>query len=146
VGVLGSLRGLGLRVRAQDQKLFVEPRSAITEEIKSTIRINKGAILRELEIEGAKRCAAVIAARDAAGLDYWRAALVLGHLHLCGNCDSYAFGADPAGLGSCKKHGDGLLAYLPFSCRDFVASKFPTAPAFLPDPDGDLARRQEVTP
>jgi hypothetical protein len=76
---------------------------------------------------------AIIAAREAAGLDYWRATLLLGRLHLCGNCSRYIFGHDPAGAGTCSMHGDGLLAFaMPFDCRDFLVSPTPAAPAFLP--------------
>jgi hypothetical protein len=132
VGVLASLREQGLRVTAEGQSLFVEPRLAITEALKSTIRINKGAILHELEVEDSERRAAIIAARAAAGLEYWRAPLLLGRLHLCGNCSRYAFGPDPAGSGTCSLHGDLLLAFaMPFPCPDFVASPTPTAPEFL---------------
>ncbi len=75
---------------------------------------------------------AIIAARDAAGLEYWRAPLLLGQLHLCGNCSRYAFGSELAGSGTCSLHGDGLLAFaMPFPCADFVPSPTPTAPEFL---------------
>jgi hypothetical protein len=75
---------------------------------------------------------AVIAARDAAGLEYWRAPLLLGRLHLCGNCARYAFGPDPAGSGTCPVHGADVLAFaMPFDCADFLASPIPTAPEFL---------------
>ena len=76
---------------------------------------------------------AIIAGRDAAGLNYWRASLLLGRLDLCGNCSRYTFGLDPAGAGTCSVHGDGLLAFaMPFDCRDFKVSPTPTAPAHLP--------------
>ena len=38
---------------------------------------------------------------------------------------------DPAGPGLCSMHGDGLLAFLPFDCRDFTGAETPTAPASL---------------
>jgi hypothetical protein len=75
---------------------------------------------------------AVIAARDAAGIEYWRAPLLLGRLHLCGNCSRYAFGLDPTGSGMCSLHGAGPLAFaMPFDCTDFLVSQTPTAPEFL---------------
>src|ERR1700686_3749997 len=53
---------------------------------------------------------AISAARDAAPLSEYRAALMLGRLRLCGNCSRYTFDQDPAGAGTCALHGKGLLA------------------------------------
>jgi hypothetical protein len=141
--LLGQLRAQGLRITAAGQRLFVSPRDALSEAAKATIRINKVAILRELETEASERQAAIAAARDAARLDDWRAPLILGRLHLCGNCSRYRFGTDPAALGTCSLHGDGLLPFLPFDCSDFTVSQAPTGPACLPDPDGARARARE---
>jgi hypothetical protein len=86
--------------------------------------------------------AAVRLALEAASLAEYRAALILGRLHLCGNCSRYTFASDPASAGACAIHGDGLLAFaMPFGCRDFAASTTPAAPEYLPDPDGARARR-----
>ena len=75
---------------------------------------------------------AIIAARDAAGLDEWRAALLVGRLHMCGNCGRYAFGTDPRGSGTCTMHGEGLLAFaMPFRCPDFAVAEAPLAPGYL---------------
>ena len=135
MGVLAHLREHGLRITADGGRLLVEPRTAITEAIKSTIRVNKGAILRELSAEASDRRTAIQAAAQAASpvLDDFRQALVLGRLHVCGNCSRYTFGQDPAGAGTCSVHGDGLLAFaMPFDCRDFEVSPTPTAPSYLP--------------
>jgi len=87
---------------------------------------------------------AIIAARDAADLEHWRAALILGRLHLCGNCTRYSFGEDPAGPGTCALHGEALLAFaMPFKCSDFAASATPAAPAYVPD--AALARAKAAT-
>jgi hypothetical protein len=133
MGVLAHLRNQGLRITADGGRLLVEPRAAITEAIKSTIRVNKGAILRELSAEASDRHTAIQAAGQAARpvLDDFRQALALGRLHVCGNCSRYTFGTDPAGGGTCSLHGDGLLAFLPFDCRDFTGAETPTAPASL---------------
>jgi hypothetical protein len=86
----------------------------------------------DARLRAAAFCRAIIGARDAAGLEYWRGPLLLGQLQLCGNCSRYAFGHDPAGSGRCSLHGDGLLAFaLPFDCPDFAVSPSPTAPEFL---------------
>jgi hypothetical protein len=85
---------------------------------------------------------AIIAAREAAGLEEWRAPLILGRLHLCGNCQQFTFGTDPAGLGTCALHGE-AAPFLPFDCPDFEVSAQPTAPADLPDMDGTRARARE---
>jgi len=134
MGVLAHLRNQGLRITADGRRLLVEPRAAITEAIKSTIRVNKGAILRDLSAEASDRRAAIQAAAQAASpvLDDFRPALLLGRLHVCGNCSRSAFGQDPAGAGTCSMHGDGLVAFaMPFECREFQVSPTPTAPAYL---------------
>jgi hypothetical protein len=78
---------------------------------------------------------------EAARLTDFRAALILGRLHLCGNCAHYSFGADPATSGSCELFGDGLMPFaMPFYCVKFVPSVAPVAPDYLPDPDGVRAR------
>jgi len=85
----------------------------------------------------ATNVATVAMSHVAKGLDDFREALLLGRLHLCGNCSRYTFGSDPAGAGTCAIHGDGLVAFaMPFRCRDFAVSKNPIASDYLPDPDG----------
>lgn len=124
MSLLAQLRGQGLHLKADGGKLLVQPRTAITDAVSATIRVNKATILREL--------AAISTARDAAGLEEWRAPLVLGRLHLCGNCARHTFGADPGGLGTCAVHGEGLVAFaMPFHCPEFQASKAPSAPEYL---------------
>jgi hypothetical protein len=140
MSTLASLRRHGLRVMSDAGRLLVEPRAALTDALRSTIRINKGAILRELSTEAATRRKAIIAAREAAPLEEYRAALLLGRLHICGNCSRYSFGFDPAGPGTCFKHGEGLLAFrMPFQCSSFQASRTPAVPQYMPHPDYALA-------
>jgi len=74
---------------------------------------------------------AIIAAREAAGLEEWRAPLVLGRMVVCGNCRRFTFTSDPAGLGTCDLHGE-AAPFLPFDCTDFAAAVEPTAPDYLP--------------
>jgi hypothetical protein len=69
MSTLASLRRHGLRVKSDAGRLLVEPRAALTEALRSTIRINKGAILRELSAEAATRWQAIIAARETAPLE-----------------------------------------------------------------------------
>lgn len=46
--LLADLQHRGLRIRAAGEALIVEPRSALTDELRAAIRANKPAILREL--------------------------------------------------------------------------------------------------
>jgi hypothetical protein len=135
MALLAELREQGVRVSADGETLTAGPRAVLTDGVRTTIRMHKAAIFRELAAEAMDREKAIAAARDAAPLAGYRAALILGRLHLCGNCSRYTFGQDPAGAGACSKHGDGLLAFaMPFDCRDFAVSAIPTAPAYLPEP------------
>lgn len=88
---------------------------------------------RQPKIRAIDRQGAIIAAQEAAPLKEYRSALLLGRLHLCGNCSRYSFGPDPAGPGTCLDHGEGLLAFrLPFQCPSFQASQTPVAPDYMP--------------
>jgi len=57
-----------------------------------------------------------------------------------GNCASCQFGADHAGQGHCPRYDIEAAPFVPFPCEGFGTSATPTAPAYLPDPDGVLAR------
>jgi hypothetical protein len=88
---------------------------------------------------------AIAKAIEAARLVDYRAALLLGRLHLCGNCVQFTFGPDIAGSGSCALFGDGLVPFaMPFYCSKFQASATPAAPSFLPDEDGTMAIEREL--
>jgi hypothetical protein len=65
---------------------------------------------------------------------------VLGRLIVCGNCDAFRFGAKPAELGHCRRYDTEAAPFCPFQCPGFEVAKEPAAPAFLPDPDGAIAR------
>lgn len=79
--------------------------------------------------------AAMRVAMETASLAQYRAPLLFGRLHLCGNCRRYTFGQDPGGPGTCALHREGLLAFaMPFYCRNFTVSATPTAPDYLPTP------------
>jgi hypothetical protein len=132
--LLAELRAAGFSVaNATDSRLIVSPASRLTQEQRAQIQRHKPAILRELAAEAAERRQLIAAAAQASSLEEWRAALVLGHLHVCGNCSRYAFGADPAGLGSCALHGDGFVAFaMPIHCPDFKPNAAPPAPVYPP--------------
>jgi hypothetical protein len=88
----------------------------------------------------------ILAARDAAGLDDYRAALVRGQLHLCGNCTRFSFGADdPAGLGQCAHFNVEAWPFVPMlRCAGFDARSAAIAPApdYLPaKPAGEASER-----
>ena len=102
-------------------------------------------IQRQPVTRAAERCSAIVAARDAADLNYWRAPLVLGHLHLCGNCAAFQFSPDPAGLGRCSRFNIEAAPFVPFWCAGFEVSRIATAPDYLPEPDGARARAKEYS-
>ena len=102
-------------------------------------------IQRQPIILEAERHSAIVAARDAADLDYWRAPLVLGRLHICCNCQLFAFAADPGALGHCRRFNLEAAPFLPFWCAGFEVSRTPPAPDYLPDPDGARARAKEYS-
>lgn len=52
MALLAQLRERGLRVVAQGDALLVEPRSALTDELRAMIRANKPQLLRELASGG----------------------------------------------------------------------------------------------
>jgi hypothetical protein len=134
MALLAELREQGVHISADGEALTAGPRAALTDAVRTTIRMHKAAILRELAVEAAGREQAIAAARDTVPLSEYRAALILGRLQLCGNCSRYTFGQDPASAGTCALHGEGLLAFaMPFGCRDFGASRVPAAAAYLPD-------------
>jgi hypothetical protein len=91
----------------------------------------------------AERCGTIVAERNDTDLDYWRAPLVLGRLHLCGNCAAFQFGSAPAGLGRCSRFHAETAPFVPLWCAGFEASHTPAAPDYLPDPDGARARAKE---
>lgn len=119
---LAQLRAQGLHITAAGGHLLVSPRKALGDAARTTIRVNKATILRELQAEASEREAAIVAARDAAGLAEWRAPLLLGRLRLCGKCAHFTFGPEPPSFGTCSLHGGGLLPFLPFDCPDFASN------------------------
>lgn len=88
---------------------------------------------------------AVLAARDAAPLSEYRAALILLRLHVCGNCAAFQFGSDPASLGECLRFNVEAWPFVPFGCVGFEASRTPAAPDYLPDPAGARVRAKEYS-
>ena len=82
-----------------------------------------------------ERRQAILAARDAADLESWRAALRAGRLHLCANCTRFTFGNDPAGMGHCDRYGAETHPFVTMlRCAGFQAHGQDTAPApdYLP--------------
>jgi hypothetical protein len=143
--LLAKLRASGLRVAADGDALVVEPRAALNEETRAIIRMHKRAILQELERERAEHGGTIAKAIEAARLVDYRAALLLGRLHLCGNCAHFKFGAGPAGPGACAVFVEELLPFaMPFYCAKFQVSATPAAPSFLPDEDGTMAIEREL--
>ncbi len=87
-------------------------------------------------LEGDARRRAILAARDAAGLENWRAALREGRLHLCANCTRFTFGVDPAGAGHCARYDTTTYPFVTMlRCAGFqpCASQTPPAPDYLAD-------------
>jgi uncharacterized membrane protein len=127
------LREQGLRLKPAGQNLIVEPRSALTDALRELIKRNKPEILRELADEARRSHRAIAAARDAAPLADFRAALVTGRLYLCCNCAQFAFTADPAALGRCHRFSVEAAPFIPFWCVGFEPSLRPVAPDYLPN-------------
>jgi hypothetical protein len=88
---------------------------------------------------------AIAKAIEAACLTNYCAALLLGRLHLCGNCTSFQFAADPGELGQCKRFLTDTWPFVPFWCSGFQISSTPAAPAYLPDPDGARSGAKEYS-
>jgi len=78
-----------------------------------------------------------------AALAPYRAALLLGRLHVRCNCQQFAFSADPGGLGHCRRVNVEAAPFVPFWCAGFEPSRRSVAPDYLPDPDGARARAKE---
>ena len=131
MGLLPELRSAGLRLTARGEQLLVEPKTALTDELRAVIRQRKHELLRELAKEAE------------APLADFRAALVMGRLHVCCNCSEFRFGADPAGLGHCRRFNVEAAPFVPFWCAGFEPSHRAVAPDYLPDPDGTRARARE---
>jgi hypothetical protein len=95
-------------------------------------------LVEELERLGRRDFDAVSA------LSRYHNSLLLGKLHVCGNCRHFDFGPDPLEFGQCRRFSVEAWPFVPFWCAGFQASATPTAPAFLPDPDGRLALEREL--
>jgi hypothetical protein len=79
-----------------------------------------------------------------AALAPYRAALLLGRLHVCCNCSTFVFDSNGI-LGHCRRFNLEAAPFLPFWCSGFEVSRTPAAPGYLPDPDGARARSKEYT-
>jgi hypothetical protein len=95
--------------------------------------------------ETARRRELIEAARDAAGLEGFRAALLNGRLHLCANCVRFTFDAkNPTGVGRCARFRCETWPFVPMlRCAGFQARTpdAAPAPAYLPIADAPLAWR-----
>jgi hypothetical protein len=49
----------------------------------------------------------------------FRAALLLGRLHVCCNCSAFTFGTEPAGVGRCERFDVEAWPFVPFWCSAF---------------------------
>lgn len=129
--MLAELRAAGLRFTSDGDRLIVEPRSALNDELRAIIRAHKGNLLRELAEESCKRQQANLSARDAAPVRGFREALAVGRLHVCYNCAAFSFGAVPAGIGHCRRFDVEAWPFVPFWCSGFALSKRPALSDFL---------------
>jgi hypothetical protein len=137
--ILKRLKIAGLAVRPEGGKVIVGPRGSLNAELLELIQAHKAAILEELVAAEAarnrdarppialdiERRHAIIAACDASRLDDFRAALVLGRLHLCSNCQHFTFAADPVTPGYCARFDVDALPFVPFWCSGFLPSRVP---------------------
>lgn len=133
MGLLSRLRDQGLRVGLAHGRLTVAPRSALTDAVRTTIRVNRDALIRELGAEARSQHAAVIAARDASMLAEFTRALEAGALQVCCNCRHFSFASDPTAPGQCAHYAEEVMAFVPFQCRAFARTRHPIAPMYLPE-------------
>lgn len=110
MGLLSRLHEQGLTVALAGGRLQVEPRSALTEALRATIRINKGTLIREVED-------ALAGQFDLT--DQFSAALRLGALQVCEPCIHFRPrpGREPDGW--CGKFADATWARVPFQCTGY---------------------------
>ena len=101
---------------------FAAPR---TEAARTTIRINRDGLLRELGAEAHSWHEALIAARDASDISEFSNALRAGALSVCCNCAHFTFAADPAAPGQCALLREEVWPFVPFTCRTFAPAAEP---------------------
>lgn len=107
---LQQLRAEGFRVTSSGGKLVVEPRSALTDATRQTIRASKAEILAEIE-------------RDAP-LDLrpgFQAALRLGKLVTCWRCENFQPRSGAYPDGHCGRLDAPAWRHVPFQCAEYAA-------------------------
>ena len=117
--VLQRARALGIVLSGDGGKLRYEaPTGCPTLELRQALTLHKVAILKLLEVERM-----TTGMRTGPRPSDFRAALMLGRLHVCCNCALFNFAPDPAGLGRCRHFGVEAWPFVPFWCSAFVASR-----------------------
>jgi hypothetical protein len=119
--LLNRYRDVGYAITREGNALRVRCEHEMSERMRGVFKAKKAELLRELAIEAARPC-----------LDEYRAALVLGHLSACCNCEYFLHGTDPAGLGQCQRYDVEAAPFVPFPCPGFEASDEPAAVEYLP--------------
>lgn len=138
--ILKHLQAAGLALRSDGDRLVVSPRDLLSDELLELIRENKAAILDELATQASR--VGQVAARNAAPvLSDFRAALLLGRLHVCCNCHQFSFAAHASGMGNCRRFNVEAWPFVPFWCSGFQLSGAPVAPEFVPDRISGKERR-----
>ena len=132
VTILKCLLVVGLALRPAGDSLVVSPRDLLSNELLDLIRANKAAILDELAAEA--RRARQSAVRNAGTvLSDFRAALMLGRLHVCCNCGHFSFASHASAMGNCRRFNVEAWPFVPFWCSGFAASNTPAAPEYVAD-------------
>lgn len=118
MSLLTNLRAQGVTITADGGRLLATPRESITENIRTTIRINKAALLREIAAEAEARHQAIGAARRAVPMlaDY-RHSLAAGTLVLCADCRHYQYAAEPGDVGHCTTFNVESAPFIPTDCK-----------------------------
>jgi TubC N-terminal docking domain len=112
--MLAELRAAGLQLTAQDGMVYVEPKSALTDELRATIREHKPAILRVLEQEAVARMTEMVT-EFAEGLR-------IGCVVLCEHCVAFTSRPDSLPDGWCSRYQCETWSRVPFACAGYQKS------------------------
>src|SRR5262249_22973459 len=123
--VLAELRSDGFTVFSENEVLYIEPASRLTDEQRGQVRRHKQEILRELAAEQRSASEAIAESCRRSPLPEFQAALLLGRLQACCNCAWFVFGVNPDDLGYCRRFNDDAWPFCPFKCDGFSVSDKP---------------------
>src|SRR5262245_26587135 len=112
MALLAQLRKHGLQLTPQGEVLLVEPRAALTDELRALIRANKPAILRELAQESHEAPADL--------RSHFAPALLCGRLVACVACIHFRSRPGERPDGWCASFYTETWGCVPFQCTGYV--------------------------